>query len=75
MKLNTYIGVITSTDPNYITYVTDVVNRSAIWESGKPARKFSDAIAKEIVFGLNVNGYSAVVIKAPVFVELKNENK
>ena len=45
-----------------IKYVTGVDNHTALWEDDKPAMKFSESFAKDIVFGLTLNGYVSAVI-------------
>lgn len=58
-----------------LTYVTAVDNHthSAEWEAGKPAIALSANTAEDVAFGLNYNGYKAVIIKAPDFYNLKNK--
>lgn len=47
-----------------IKYVTSVKTEPKVakWEDGKPAMTFSKDYAKDLAFGLCVNGYAAVVM-------------
>ena len=72
MKYKYYIGIIG--EGNQIKYVTKINNatRTALWEDGKPALKMSLTNAKDLVYGLVCNWFSAVVITAPVGMVLAN---
>jgi hypothetical protein len=61
-------------DNNRIKYVTKInrENKCAFWADGEPAMTFTKTIAEDYVYGLVVNGFNAVVIKAPSFIELCN---
>ena len=72
-RFDTYVAVFfTSTDATSVKYVTGVDRNTAEWEAGKPAMPFAESYAKDIVFGLTLNGYAAAVIKVLHGVELKN---
>lgn len=72
-KYLTYIAVIIPEgNKNTVKYVTRLEGRSACWEDGKPAKKFNDAYAKDVAFGLCMNGFQAVVMKALDCLELAN---
>lgn len=62
LKWNVYVGVITA---DGISVVTDIDNstKAAYWKSGQKGKKFTLTTAKDLVFGLTVNGYSAFVIQ------------
>lgn len=65
-------------DPDmYARFVTSVSDspKMAHWEAGEPAMRFSEDYAKDIVFGLCVNGYAAGVVKVPKGVEFRNPPK
>lgn len=66
MKYKHYVALVYSRS---ITWVTRVSNqsRTAYWEDNKPAREFTMHEAQDLVYGLCVNGYPAMVIKAPDF--------
>ena len=75
-KFATYICVYFS-DPEqgdtYAKFVTGLESHNiARWEAGKPAKKFSESFARDIVFGLTLNGYAAAVIQVIDGVQLKN---
>ena len=68
-KFNTYVAVFFG---DRVKFVTGVDRNTASWEAGQPAKKFSEDFAKDIVFGLTLNGYAAAVIKVLNGVELQN---
>ena len=50
-------------DKGYTTkFVTGTEGTTALWEAGKPAQRFSQGVAKDIVYGLTVNGFTAGVV-------------
>lgn len=73
MKYVYHVAII---DPNtnHLTYVTSVNNqtRVAVWEFGKPAKRFLKMVADDLLFGLICNGHNAVVVKCPAHYELHN---
>ena len=69
MKYKAYVGIIIHQGMEICSmkFVTEIQNqgRTAKWEAGKPAKAFSLAAAKDICFGLNVNGIHAAVVQIP----------
>lgn len=61
VKYNTYVAVFFNNKD--VRYVTGVDRNTASWEEGKPAMQFSESFAKDIVFGLTLNGYPAAVVE------------
>ena len=57
-----------------IKYVTGVQTQPKVakWEDGKQAMKFSKDYAKDLAFGLCVNGYAAIVMIKPDYLTLVN---
>lgn len=57
-----------------IKYVTDAKTHTkvALWEEGKVAMEFSKEWAKDLAFGLCVNGYAAIPMLKADYLELKN---
>ena len=53
-------------------FVTGTSGTTALWEQGKPAIPFSEVIAKDIVYGLVLNGYRAIIVKVPAGREIIN---
>lgn len=72
-RFDTYVAVFTDDGTRF---VTDLPSRNvAEWNPGKPAAQLSESYAKDIVFGLTLNGYPSAVIKILHGVELKNPAK
>ena len=76
-RFDTYVAVFFYEDGEvYTRYVTGTPSRNvAEWNPGEPAMKLSEDYAKDIVFGLTLNGHAAAVIKVLHGVELKNPGK
>ena len=75
-RFDTYVAVFTNKDGEIRTrFVTDIPSRNtAEWNAGKPAMALSESYAKDIVFGLTLNGHAAAVVKVLHGVELNNPN-
>lgn len=75
-KSETYVvGILFSTETETkIKYVTSVQTQPKIakWDDGKEAMTFSKEYAKDLAFGLCVNGYVAIVMIKEDYLELKN---
>ena len=76
-RFDTYVAVIfTEKNQERVRFVTGIPSRNtAEWNPGEPAMKLSEGYAKDIVFGLTLNGYTAAVIKFMHGVELRNPEK
>ena len=61
-------------DRTEIKYVTSVQTEPKVsyWEDGKEAMTFSKDYAKDLAFGLCVNGYTAIVMIKPNYLTLVN---
>ena len=61
-------------DRTEIKYVTSVQTEPKVshWEDGKEAMAFSKDYAKDLAFGLCVNGYTAIVMIKPNYLTLVN---
>ena len=61
-------------DRTEIKFVTEVnvANKSAYWNSGKEAMVFSKEYAKDLAFGLCVNGYVAIPMFKANYLNLGN---
>ena len=69
------IGILSSyEDRTEIKYVTSVQTKPKVahWEDGKEAMAFSKDYAKDLSFGLCVNGYAAIVMIKPDYLTLVN---
>lgn len=65
-----FVGVY---EDNRLKYVTETKGSYASWEAGKEAKEFTKVIADEVCMGLNFNMIHSVVIKAPSFMNVKND--
>lgn len=61
-------------DRTEIKYVTDVQYdpKVAKWNAGEPAMEFSKEYAKDLAWGLCVNGYAAIPMLKASYLELRN---
>ena len=69
------IGILSSyEDRTEIKYITSVQTEPKIakWDDGKEAKTFSKDYAKDLAFGLCVNGYTAIVMIKPDYLTLVN---
>lgn len=64
----------TETTIKYVTSV-QIEPKVAKWDDGEPAMTFSKDYAKDIAFGLCVNGYAAVVMIKADYLNLKNPER
>ena len=72
-RFDTYVAVFIEKDGGVtVKWVTSAEGSWAHWEAGKPAKKFAESYAKDIVFGLTLNGHAAAVVKVLHGVELEN---
>lgn len=80
LKYKHYVAIIDD-ETFKLSFVTAMSNKDKIayWTAGKPAMSMSKSSAEDLQFGLVVNGYRCLVIKAPDFYEIVNpeesENK
>lgn len=69
-RFDTYIAVFIG---ECVRFVTALPARNvAEWKAGEPAKPIAESYAKDIVWGLTLNGYPSAVIKVLHGVELKN---
>lgn len=73
-KFDTYVAVFFAEDGElYARFVTGIPSRNtAEWKAGQPAMRLSEEYARDIVFGLTLNGHAASVVKFLHGVTLKN---
>lgn len=62
-KTETTIKFVTSVQTNH---------KVARWDDGEPAMTFSKDYAKDLAFGLCVNGYAAIVMIKADYLDLRN---
>lgn len=65
-----FVGVY---EDNQLSYVTETNGTTAIWKKGEKAKEFSMRTASDICEGLNLNMIYSVVIKAPSYMEIQND--
>lgn len=73
-RFDTYVAVFGQCDGKVtVKFVTGLPeHNTAEWKDGEPALNLSESYAKDIVFGLTLNGHPSAVIKVLHGVELKN---
>ena len=72
-KFDTYVAVFFQKgDDHVVKFVTSAKGSWAEWLDGEPAKPFAESYAKDIVYGLTLNGYAAAVIKAVHGLEFMN---
>lgn len=76
-SFDTYVAVFFNEDGEvYARFVTGIPSRNmAEWKEGEPAMRLSESHAKDIAFGLTLNGHVASVIKVLHGVTLTNPKK
>ena len=76
IKYDTYISVFgLGSDKTTATFVTGIEKHTASWESGKEAMRFSEEWARDVVYGLILNGYIAGIVKFPHGVTVRNPER
>lgn len=69
------VGILeTYEDRTEVKYVTNVENKPKVaeWKAGELAMEFSKEYAKDVAFGLCVNGYAAIPMLKADYLELRN---
>ena len=76
-RYETYVAIFQDERDKITTkFVTALPGHNwAEWKDGEPAMKMSEDWAKDVVFGLTLNGYAAAVVKVLKGVELSNPAK
>lgn len=70
---NYYVGVLCRDNELRFVDTVDYHDKSATWIAGATPKVFSKQMAIDLQMGLMVNGYKALVIEAPEFLELQNK--
>ena len=72
-KFDTYVAVFVTKDSEHVVkFVTSAQGSWAEWRTGEPAKPFAESYARDIVYGLTLNGHAAAVIKVVHGLELRN---
>ena len=72
-EYNFYVGILTHENELRFVDTVDYSDRSATWNAGAVPKVFSKQMALDLQMGLMCNGYKALVIEAPEFLELQNK--
>ena len=67
MKKNNYAVLVI--EENEYKFVTETNGSCAEWAVGQAAKLMSKSMAEDIAFGLCVNGYPAMVVIVPSYLE------
>ena len=71
-EYNFYVGILTRENELRFVDTVDYCDKSATWNAGAAPRVFSKQMAIDLQMGLMCNGYKALVIEVPEFLELQN---
>ena len=72
-EYNYYVGVLVHNNELRFVDSVDYHDKSATWSAGATPRIFNKQMAIDLQMGLMCNGYKALVIEAPEFLELQNK--
>lgn len=72
-EYNYYVGVLVHNNELRFVDNVDYYDRSATWTAGAKPKIFNKSMAIDLQMGLMCNGYKALVIEAPDFLELQNK--
>lgn len=71
-EYNYYVGVLYKNNEIRFVDTVDYSDRSATWTAGTKPKVFNKSMAIDLQMGLCCNGFKALVIEAPDFLELQN---
>ena len=74
-EYNYYVGVLCHGNEIRFVDTVDYCDKSATWNAGAAPKVFSKQMAIDLQMGLCCNGYQALVIEAPDFLELSNKEE
>ena len=59
------------------SFVTEIgANKVAYWKAGESAKLFSKEFARDLAYGLTLNGNTALVVEVPVYIsDLRNSEE
>lgn len=72
-EYNYYVAILTHENELRFVDTVNYSDRSATWNAGATPKVFSKQMAIDLQMGLCCNGYKALVIEAPDFLELQNK--
>lgn len=71
-EYNFYVGILTRENELRLVDTVDYCDKSATWNANAKPKIFNKQMAIDLQMGLMCNGYVALVIEAPEFLELQN---
>lgn len=74
-EYNYYVGILTRDNELRLVDTVDYGDKSATWNAGAKPMVFSKQMAIDLQMGLCCNGYKALVIEAPDFLDMKNKEE
>ena len=74
-EYNFYVGILTHENELRFVDTVDYHDKSATWSAGAAPKVFTKSMAIDLQMGLCCNGYKALVIEAPDFLELHNKEE
>lgn len=72
-EYNYYVGVLVHNNELRFVDSVNYHDKSATWSAGAKPKIFNKSTAIDLQMGLCCNGYKALVIEAPEFLELQNK--
>lgn len=72
-EYNYYVGVLVQSNELRFVNSVNYHDKSATWTAGATPKIFNRSMAIDLQMGLMCNGYKALVIEAPEFLELQNK--
>ena len=72
-EYNYYVGVLVQNNERRLVDSADCHDKYATWTAGAKPKVFNKQMAIDLQMGLMCNGYKALVIEAPEFLELQNK--
>lgn len=72
-EYNFYVGILTHENELRLIDTVDYHDKSATWTAGAKPKVFTKQMAIDLQMGLMCNGFKALVIEAPEFLELQNK--
>ena len=71
-EYNYYVGILTNRNEIRFVDTVEYGDKTATWSAGAKPEMFTKQTAIALQMGLLCNGYAALVIEAPEFLELNN---
>ena len=72
-EYNYYVGILTHENELRFVDTVDYGDRTATWSANADPMVFTKSMAIDLQMGLCCNGYKALVVEAPDFLDFKNK--